>query len=55
MRKDKAIYMGRVLDDKGGPKRPWMDKYKCPNCGHWNLVSKDRCDHCGFHEDVITP
>lgn len=48
MRKDKPIFRG-----VGQTKKPWADKYKCPNCGHWTLVSKDRCDHCGFREDVV--
>jgi len=51
MRKDKAIFMGRDKKTKG-PKRPWQDKYQCIKCGHWNLVSKVRCDHCGYREDV---
>ena len=51
MRKDKAIYMGK--SQTGEAKRPWTEKYKCPNCGKYNLVSKDRCDHCGFREDVV--
>lgn len=52
MRKDKAIYMGKD-EVSGEAKKPWTDKYKCPNCGHWNLVTKDRCDHCGHREKPV--
>lgn len=50
MRKDKPIFMGIRSDEDPRPKKPWTDKYQCPKCGHWNLVSKARCDYCGHRE-----